>query len=87
MGWPKYFDFDCKFLMDRSHSIPGAGWSTVFQMNSQKTLAVPASIHVTSRLKLCENLAKLFSVQKGILIFEGGDQGFIYDTDGETIFR
>jgi hypothetical protein len=67
--------------------IPGAGWSSIFQMKPSNTLAVPTDLHKVSCKKLCLQMKEKLALLQGVVILEGGQQLSKYDTDGEPIFR
>uniref|UniRef100_A0A7S0XDB6 Xaa-Pro dipeptidase n=1 Tax=Chromulina nebulosa TaxID=96789 RepID=A0A7S0XDB6_9STRA len=70
-----------------SVAIPGYGWSQpVYQLGKDKTLAIPMSIHESSRNKLI-TILKSKDITSGIILLRGGEESFIYDTDGENLFK
>lgn len=70
-----------------ANNIPGNGWAKpVFQLGKGKTLAIPMEIHAASRAKLVELFHKK-GVQTGVILLEGGQQQYQYDSDTEILFR
>lgn len=67
-------------------NIPGLGWS--YQLGKGKTLAIPIDIHKSARLKLIDIIkSKHSDVSEGIVLLQGGQELYQYDSDTETIFR
>lgn len=68
----------------------GFGWAKpgVFQVGRGKTLAIPCSVHESSRAKLVGLLnSSPYNISTGIVLLKGGEEQHVYDTDGEPIFR
>eukprot|EP01031_Cornospumella_fuschlensis_P032557 gene32557-39367_t len=67
---------------------PGAGWANraKFQLGKNRTLAVPMEMHQRSRAKLV-NLFREHGINSGVVLLEGGDQQYQYDSDTELVFR
>lgn len=67
---------------------PGAGWANraKFQLGKNRTLAVPMDMHKRSRAKLV-SLFREHGIHSGVVLLEGGDQQYQYDSDTELVFR
>lgn len=69
-------------------SQPGAGWTNrpLFQLGKARTLAVPLDMHQRSRAKLVKRFNDQ-GIKHGIVLLEGGEQQYQYDSDTELVFR
>lgn len=69
-------------------SQPGAGWTNrpLFQLGKGRTLAVPLDMHQQNRAKLVKKFQEK-GIASGIVLLQGGEQQYMYDSDTEVIFR
>eukprot|EP01039_Chlorochromonas_danica_P010858 gene10858-12068_t len=74
--------------MSQFNSQPGAGWTNraLFQLGKHRTLAVPLDMHQQSRKKLLQLFHKQ-GIHEGVVLLEGGEQQYQYDSDTELVFR
>lgn len=74
-----------------SITTPGYGWAStgVFQKGTgrSRTLAVPMSIHASSRNKLMDLLSANYDATSGLVLLQGGEEQCVYDSDTELVFR